>query len=167
MFLVITRFMRKGSKKIHFFVQSKGRVSAGLFGHAPRDSRASPWSLRKRTTNVNADHTGRHTLSPPARPRFRTSGRSSPPAPASDFGCEWHGMKPDFLDRAGMVAPRRPFCGVDLSPVHMRSRCLVLSHLKGGRVSLSPGILPHPFPDGLESHPCQFGLNPVPFGVSS
>jgi hypothetical protein len=28
---------------------------------------------------------------------------------------------------------------------------------------LSSWIVPHPFPDGLESHPCRFGLNPVPF----
>ena len=77
---------------------------------------------------------------------------------------EWHGIKPDFLDRAGVVAPRRPFCGADPTSVHMRSRCLDSSHLEGGRVPLSPGIVPHPFPDGLESHTCQFGLNSVPFG---
>ena len=36
-----------------------------------------------------------------------------------------------FVKQAGMVAPRRPFCGVDPSPVHMRSRCLYSSRSEG------------------------------------
>ena len=37
--------------------------------------------------------------------------------------------------------------------------------MEGGMVPLSSWIVPHPFPDGLESHPCRLRLNPVPFGT--
>ena len=59
--------------------------------------------------------------------------------------------------------------------VHILSRCFYLSGVEGGMLPLSSWIVPHPFPDGLEpersgdsqrqSHPCRFGLNPVPFRI--
>ena len=57
------------------------------------------------------------------------------------------------------------FCDIVSSYVHILSRYFYVSGVEGGMLPLSSWIVPHPFPDGLESHPCRFGLNPVPFGT--
>ncbi len=60
----------------------------------------------------------------------------------------------DFGYRAGMVAPRRPYCGCATPRHSPHKNRLSAKGLGGGRVPFLPWIVPHPFPDGLESHPC-------------
>ena len=81
------------------------------------------------------------------------------------LGSDANGTGLSLISRNGQGWSLRAvrFCGIDSSYVHILSRCFYVSGVVGGMLPLSSWIVPHPFPDGLESHPCRFGLNPVPF----
>ena len=78
--------------------------------------------------------------------------------------CEWHGIKPDFVKRAGMVAPRRPL---------LWHRFIIRPHsipmllfIRSGRRDASTFILDRAAPffrTAWKAIPADSGLIPWPF----
>ncbi len=59
-----------------------------------------------------------------------------------------------FRETAGTFSPSRPLCGNASPSRNQPAPGLAMIGLGLREGSTFPGIVPHPFPDGLESHPC-------------